>query len=147
MKARFALHLITAAVIFTGSTAFASDETSKTTALKVNVTVKQVIGLTLAADASCTVAASGGNYTVNFGSIESAMTDDRSCSGNVAPSTPGSRIVSVPTTFSRTNALMFVKGAISHAVVTRETRVFSPSTDAPESPAESTIITYTVTAK
>jgi hypothetical protein len=145
MKARFVFHFITLAVIFTGSTAFASNDPSTTT-LIVSVNVKQVIGLTWVAGAPCTVAGSAGNYTVNFGNIETVMIDDRSCSGNVGPSTPG-RIAYVPTTFSKPSTLMFVKPAISHAVLKRDIRASAPSMDAPEAPAESTMITYTLTAK
>jgi hypothetical protein len=148
MKARFAFLFITVAVIFTGSAAFASNDASKTATLVVNVTVQQVIGLNWAAGAPCTVAAYGGNYSVNFGNMEPVMIDDRSCSGNVAPSTPGSRTANVPTTFSKPSTLMFVKSATSHTVLTRYTRASSPSMDAAELPAvDSTMITYTLTAK
>src|SRR5262245_11733355 len=124
MKARFAILLIVV-VLFTGSTAFASNEATKTATLPstlvVNVTVQQVIGLTLTAGAPSPVAAYGGNYSINFGDMEAAVIDDPCCS-HVAASAPATREAYIPTAFSRPTTLISAKSAVRNAVLTRVTR-------------------------
>jgi hypothetical protein len=84
MKARFAICLITAVAILTGSTAFAAGNASKTNTvsptLVVNVTVQEVVRLTLPTGSQCTLPPGGAaDYSVNFGKGDALSTNDLTC--------------------------------------------------------------------
>ena len=86
--------LVSAAVVLSGLPAFAATDATNTNTvsptLVVNVTVQKAIRLTLATGSQCAVnAGGGGDYNINFGTVDALAIANGSCGSKFAPATPG----------------------------------------------------------
>ena len=86
--------LVSAAVFLPGLPVFAATDATNTNTvsptLVVNVTVQKAIRLTLATGTQCAVnAGGGGDYNINFGTVDALAITDGSCGSKFAPANPG----------------------------------------------------------